>query len=79
MDLGEYENKLIRYNNEDLIKYLMRIGMLKNGVLCQFCSVVMKFSTYADVKDFAFWRCINTKFNKYKSRTNIRIGSFLLD
>lgn len=50
--------------------------MLKSGFICHYCDFKMIFVNYADVKDNYCWRCMNKNCSKYKSRKNIRDGSF---
>ncbi|KAG0436984.1 hypothetical protein DMUE_3939 [Dictyocoela muelleri] len=76
MKPDDFENMLIRFNKKELVEYLMSENYIKKEIQCDDCYTCMELKNFKVVKDGVAWRCMSVSFKSYKSRKNIRNGSF---
>ncbi|KAG0441583.1 hypothetical protein DMUE_0937 [Dictyocoela muelleri] len=76
MKPDDFENMLIRFNNTELLDYLMSENYIKKEVICNECHTCMELKKFKVVKDGFAWRCMSVCCKSYKKRQSIRAGSF---
>ncbi|KCZ74818.1 hypothetical protein H311_04214 [Anncaliia algerae PRA109] len=79
MKLEDFEDKIIKMTNNEMIKYLMTNNFIKSYQICQYCSEAMKLCIDKMYKDFYSFRCKNNNCVKHGNRCSIRKNSFFED
>lgn len=76
MNPDNLETMIIRFNQDQLIEYLMMNRYLKNEMRCNLCGCYMKYVVYKRNIDGKAYRCMEKNCKKYKKYNSIRLGSF---
>ncbi|KAM0687839.1 hypothetical protein COBT_000914 [Conglomerata obtusa] len=79
MNPNELELTIIKFNQEELINFLINEKFLRNRNICTSCKTSKNIVTYKKCSAGKAWRCMNSLCKDYKKYESIRKDSFFED